>query len=137
MSCFWEHVLSFPYRSLQVIEVLTLSWSDFFLVNFGTITKINCIVSKYSIKSLATIYFWNHSYLRGTTGEKVWGKKKTTICTCHNFPPPLSSVQIIIYQLVAYCVCFKMIIKILYRHLFLEDIAKHARVTQEITLPNL
>ena len=35
------------------------------------------------------------------------------------------------YQLVAYCVCFKMICKCLYRHLFLEDISKHARVTQK------
>ena len=30
------------------------------------------------------------------------------ICSCHSFFP-LSSVQILLYQLVAYCVCFKMI----------------------------
>ena len=34
----------------------------------------------------------------------------TNICSCHNFFY-LSSVQIILYQLVAYCVCFKMIYK--------------------------
>ena len=35
------------------------------------------------------------------------------------------------YQLVAYCVCFQMICECLYRHLFLEDTSKHARVTKK------
>ena len=34
----------------------------------------------------------------------------STYLSCHNFFS-LSSVQIILYQLVAYCVCFKMIYK--------------------------
>ena len=41
------------------------------------------------------------------------------------------------YQLVAHCVCFKMICESLYRHLFLEDISKHARVTQKMAPPKL
>ena len=43
---------------------------------------------------------------------------------------PLLQVDILIFAL-------KWYIKSLYRHLFLEDISKHARVTQEMALPNL
>ena len=42
---------------------------------------------------------------------------------------PFLLCKYFLYQLVAYCVCFKMIYKRLYRHLFLVDISKHARVT--------
>ena len=57
-------------------------------------------------------------------------------CTCHNFFP-LSSVQIIIIPAVAYCVCLRWYVKSLYRHFFLEDIAKHARVIlKKWHLPN-
>ena len=48
----------------------------------------NCISGDYTIFSRNLIFF----------------------CPCHNFFP-LSSVQIILNQLVAYCVCFKMICK--------------------------
>ena len=41
------------------------------------------------------------------------------------------------YQLVAYCVCFKMICERIYRHFFLEDTCKKARVTQKMALTNL
>ena len=60
----------------------------------------------------------------------------TLICSCHNFFS-LFCANTFYTELVAYCVCFKMIYKKSIRHLFLEDISKHARVTQEMALPNL
>ena len=52
--------------------------------------------------------------------------------------PPFLLCKYFWYQLVAYCVCFKMIYKkSLYKHLFLEDTSKHARVTQKMALTNL
>ena len=57
-------------------------------------------------------------------------------CTCHNFSL-LSSVQIIIIPACCLVCALKWYIKSLYRHLFLEDISKHARVTKKMALPNL
>ena len=69
--------------------------------------------------------------LGGTTPET--NEIGTHICSCHNFPP-LSSVQIL---LIPACCLLCVHVKSLYRHFFLEDISKHARVTQKMALPNL
>ena len=64
---------------------------------------------------------------------EIW----THICSCHNFFP-LSSVQILLIPALLLIVCaLRWYVKSLYMHLFLEEISKHARVTQKMALSNL
>ena len=58
------------------------------------------------------------------------------ICSCHNFFS-LSSVQIFFITSLLLIMCaLKWYVKCLYRHLLLEDISKHARITKKWHLPN-
>ena len=68
----------------------------------------------------------------GTTPEttKTW----THICSCHNFFPFACANSFDTSLLLIVC-ALRWYVKSIYRHFFLEDISKHARVTQKITPP--
>ena len=65
---------------------------------------------------------------------EIW----THICSCHNFPPspppppPFFCADTFITSLLLIVCALRWYVKSLYRHLFLVDISKHARVTQKM-----
>ena len=71
----------------------------------------------------------------GTLPEasEIW----THICSCHNFFPPFFCADTFDTSLLLVVCALRWYVKSLYRHIFLEDISNHARVTQKMTLPNL
>ena len=66
----------------------------------------------------------------GTTPEttKIW----TRICSCHNFPPPFFCANTFDTSLLLIVCDLRWYVRSLYRHLFLEDISKHARVIKKM-----
>ena len=53
------------------------------------------------------------------------------ICSCHNFFPPFFCANTFDTSLLLIVCALKWYTKSLYRHLFLEDVSKNARVTQK------
>ena len=66
-------------------------------------------------------------------GYWTWNQKNcNTYLSCHNFFSPFFCAYIFDTSLLLIVCALKWYIKSLYRHLFLEDISTHARVTQKI-----
>ena len=72
--------------------------------------------------------------LRGTRPftTKIW----IHICSCHTFSSFLLYRYFFDISLLLIVCALRWYIKSLYKHLFLEDTSKHARVTQKIAPPN-
>ena len=91
-----------------------------------------------STHQLSIIDLWAKpfTYLE-SAGSCVWGTLPETneivihIYSCHNIFFPFFCANTFYTSLLLIVCALKLYIKSLYRHLFLEDISKHARVTQK------
>ena len=88
------------------------------------------LLFRYGIFFVVTVRVLPMLYNRGgTTPEttEIW----TNICSCHNFFPPFFCANTFDTSLLLIVCALRWYVKSLYRHLFLEDISKHARVTKK------
>ena len=71
-------------------------------------------------------------------GEYTWNHRNlNTYLSCQNFFFPFFCANTFDTSLLLIVCTLRWYVKSLYRHLFLEDISKHARVTQKMALPSL
>ncbi len=118
---FWTYIFSWA------ILLINIKWQ---WTSVGTrITSIKVI--KLKIRNKCTCHAWSN--LRG---EYTWNLEiRTYICSCHKFFSPFFCANTFETSLLLIGCALRWYVKSLYRHLFLEDISKHVRVTQKIAPP--
>ena len=67
----------------------------------------------------------------------IFSENLIFFCPCHNFFSSFFCANNYYTSLLLIVCALRWYVKSLYRHFFLEDIAKHARVTQKNVFPNL
>ena len=136
-------------------EVEVWIWSYYFTKKNGLCYTLGmlcifCSRSDLTIQWQARMLAWHHTYPQQTTHllthiiqthiqtrnfRPIFLRNLHIFCTYHNFSPPFFCANNY-YTILFLVVCaLRWYVKSLYRHFFLEDIAKHATVTKKMAPP--